>query len=101
MSEVYGSDLPRITAVRFSAAPRRDIRTGLLGWVSFTLGDLLLDGIAVRRARDRRLVLSYPQRTDSYGNRHPVVRPLDDAARRAIESAVFRALGLDREESRS
>lgn len=86
---------PRISHVVFSAAPERDVHTGLLGWASFTLGDLHLDGVAVRRTRDGRLTLSFPERRDARGGRHPIVRPLDDAARRAIEEAVFRALGLD------
>jgi len=96
------SESPRVSAIRFSAAPARDVRSGLLGWVSFILGDLHLDGVAVRKTRDGRLVLSFPERRDARGNRHPIVRPLDDAARRQIEAEVFTALqlDLDRDEAR-
>jgi len=88
-----GSSAPRISHVVFSAAPRRDIRSGLLGFVAFDFAGFRFDGVAVRRTRDGRLVLSFPERTDSRGNRHAIVRPLD--ARRQIEDSVFRALGLD------
>ncbi len=94
------SEFPRIGAVRFSAAPSLDIRSGLLGWVSFTLGDLRLDGVAVRKTRDGRLALSFPTRTDARGVRHAVVKPIDDAARRSIEKDIFRTLrlGVDRDD---
>lgn len=66
---------------------------GLLGWVSCSYGHLRLDGIALRRTRDGHLTLSYPERRDAAGRRHPVLRPLDDQARREIEEQVFAALG--------
>jgi len=71
---------------------------GLLGWASFELyGHVRLDGVAVRRTRDGRLTLAFPERRDATGRRHPVVRPLNDEARREIEQQVFAALGLDAE----
>lgn len=66
-----------------------DIRSGLLGYVSVFYGDLILDGLTVRRTADGRLTLSFPERRDRQGRRHPYVRPLDDDARRRIERAVF------------
>jgi len=94
------SEYPRVTAVQFSAAPRRDIRTGLLGFASFDLGGVRIEGVAVRRTRDGRLALSFPRRTDRHGVQHDVVRPVDDASRRAIEEEIFDALTPYRDEAR-
>jgi hypothetical protein len=66
-----------------------DARTGLLGFLSLHYGVLIVDGVTVRRTAEGRLALSFPERRDGKGRRHPVVRPVDDAARRAIEAAVF------------
>ena len=66
-----------------------DIRTGLLGFLSVYYGDFAIDGITLRRTTDGRLVLSYPERKDKRGGRHPIVRPVDDAARQRIEKAIL------------
>jgi len=69
---------------------------GLLGWASFTIDDRIrLEGVAVRRTVDRRLVLSFPSRLDRQGKKHFLVRPLDDPTRREIEHQVFAQLGLE------
>ena len=69
----------------------KDIRGGLLGFVSVFYGDLVLDGITVRRTADGRLTLSFPQRRDGRGRSHPLFRPVDDAARLRLEKAIFDA----------
>ncbi len=66
-----------------------DERAGLLGYLSLLYGDVIIDGVTVRRTADGRIALSFPERRDRQGRRHAVVRPIDDAARRAIEAAVF------------
>lgn len=66
-----------------------DQRSGLLGYLSIFYGAVVIDGITVRRTVEGRIALSFPERRDGQGRRHPVVRPIDDAARRAIEAAVF------------
>jgi len=71
-----------------------DIRRGLLGFVSVNYGDLVLDGITVRRTAEGRLTLSFPQRRDGRGRSHPLFRPIDDAARLRIEKAIFDAATL-------
>ena len=84
---------PRITNLRFTAASRRQHRAGLLGWLSFNLdGTLRLDGVTLRRTMAGRLALSFPERTDSSGQQHPIIRPLDNNARRRLEQAVIAAL---------
>lgn len=72
----------------------QDARAGLLGFVVIDLGDVIVDGITVRRTAAGRLAISFPERRDRQGHRHPIVRPISDEARREIESAVLRALGL-------
>jgi hypothetical protein len=68
-----------------------DARRGLLGFLSLAYGDLILDGVAVRRTADGRMTLSWPERRDRLGRAHPYLRPISDEARRRIEHAVFSA----------
>jgi len=70
-----------------------EVRTGMLGYLSVSYGALLLDGIVLRRTADGRFALSFPARTDRAGRRHAYVRPIDDAARRAIEREILAQLG--------
>ena len=92
----------RATDVRFKAAESHQIRDGLLGWASFVLGETVrLDGVAVRRTRDGRLVLSFPSRRDRRGREHYLVAPIDNAARLDIERQVLAALPGSIEEVRT
>ena len=89
--------------VRFTAASPADRAHGLLGFVAFDHGGLRIDGVAVRQSRSGRIVLSYPERPSRGGGRYPIVRPLDDATRRALEGRILDALApelaaLEREE---
>jgi DNA-binding cell septation regulator SpoVG len=68
-----------------------DVRSGLLGFISIFMGDVIVDGITVRKTADGRITLSYPERRDRLGRRHPIVRPVDDAARKTIERAILGA----------
>lgn len=90
-----------ISQVRLVRAAPADMATGLLGWVSLVLGDLLrLDGLTLRRTSNGLLTLSFPARRDASGRQHAIVRPIDDAVRREIEEAVFAALGIEQETQR-
>ncbi|MFO1053972.1 MAG: hypothetical protein U1F36_17280 [Planctomycetota bacterium] len=85
-----------LSSVRFTRGSDQDVRAGLLGFVEFTIGERLrIDGVTVRRTRDGRLALSFPARRDRAGVDHPFIRPIDDATRRLLESAVFEALGIE------
>ena len=85
-----------ISAIQFTLASPAMTRTGLLGWVRATLnGHLGIDGLAVRRTRSGRLVVTFPTRIDGLGNEHALVWPLDQATRGEIEAQVFEALGLE------
>ena len=85
-----------VSNLRFSPAPPADQATGLLGWLSFSIGRTLrLDGVALRRTLDGHLRLSYPGKKDGAGRVHHHVRPLDDEVRRSIERQVFIALGRE------
>ncbi len=90
------SSASRVTEVRFDPAPGAAGSTGLLGWIRFRLGPLRLDGIALRRSRDGRTYLAFPERRTSRGA-FPYMAPPDRAARIEIEGQVFAALGLDQE----
>ena len=69
---------------------------GLLAWLTIETDRLVLDGVQLRRTRDGRHVLSWPERRDAKGGKHAVVRPAGDAARVALEDAVFEQLGIER-----
>ena len=79
-----------ISDLRFMPAERSRRAEGLLGWVSFAWDDTLrLDAIAVRRTRTGVVTLRFPDRRDRSGVAHPIVRPLDQGARDAIEAEVI------------
>lgn len=85
----------KINEIRFTPASRELVRTGLLGWVRCVVGgNLELDGITVRRTAGGRITLSFPERVDDSGGRHPVVHPVSNAARRAVERQILGALGI-------
>jgi len=69
----------------------RDERSGLLGYVSVFYGDLILDGLTIRRTTEGRVTISYPQRRDGRGHGHAIIRPIDDDARLRIEKAILGA----------
>ena len=70
-----------------------DRRAGLLGYVSVHYGDLVLDGIVLRRTSEGRYALSFPAKTDRAGRKHSYIRPIDDAVRQEIEREVLWQLG--------
>jgi len=88
-------DRIKIDNVHFQAANSTYAASGLLGWISATLNNSLqLDGLALRKTRDGRFVLSFPARTDGAGRQHHYLRPLNDDTRRIIERQVFAALAI-------
>lgn len=79
-----------ITDVSFREANAADVKTGLCGFIEFTLnGSVRVTGVALRRTRAGRYTLSYPA-----PRQHPIIAPIDDESREAIEKQVFAALGL-------
>lgn len=90
-----------ISAIRFIAASDADAERGLLGFVKLEYGPLILDGVTLRRHADGRLGLSWPERTDRAGRRHPLVRPVDDEARVALEREVLAELARQERERRA
>jgi|JI10StandDraft_1071094.scaffolds.fasta_scaffold182783_2 DNA-binding cell septation regulator SpoVG len=71
----------------------QDLREGLLGWISVEYGSLVIDNITLRRTSSGRIVLSFPSRTARNGQKHAIVRPVDDRARQAIEAEILGQLG--------
>jgi hypothetical protein len=88
-----------ISNIKFTAASPDDVATGLVGYVSAVLNSSVkIDCLTLRRAAaDGHLLLSYPAKRDATGRQHPIIRPLDDEARREIEAQVFEALGFTSE----
>ncbi len=90
-----------IRAVRFVPASDADADRGLLAYLKIDFGPLVLDGVTLRRHADGRLGLSWPERTDRAGRRHPLVRPVNDEARELLEREVFKELGRQERERRA
>jgi hypothetical protein len=78
-----------IANLRATPASDADAARGLLGYLRFEYGSLLVDGVTLRKHADGTLGLSWPERTDRAGRRHALLRPLDDSARRELEAAVL------------
>ncbi len=77
----------------FSSASTAEINRGLLAWLCLEIDrSRVLDGITLRLTQAGNLTLSFPERCDSNGRRHPYIHPLNDQARRDIERKVFEAL---------
>jgi hypothetical protein len=87
-----GAPSVRVRDVRFTRAGVGQSRGGLLGWIRCVYGDLRLDGLAIRRTRDGRIVLTFPRNIDGAGREHPYVAPLDGEAHRELERQVLAAL---------
>lgn len=87
------ADLPAITGITFTPATDWHRQSGLLGFIRCVVdGRLVLDGITLRRTLQNRLTLSFPEREDGVGRRHPIIRPIDDEARLQIEAAIIGSL---------
>jgi len=83
-----------ISRVRFRSASAHERRQGVIGHLTFLLGGALrVRGVAVLRTPSG-LTLEWPVRVDSAGRTHRLVRPVDDAARRALEARLLGELGL-------
>jgi hypothetical protein len=93
-----GGRRTHVKVLSFVGASPEDWRRGLLGFVRVRVGGLIVDGIAVRVTSAGKPVLIYPSRRSRTGARHAVSRPATEAARRAIQRAVFSHLGLEQEE---
>ena len=83
---------PQIRIRSWVKASESEIRTGLLGYLSVFYGDLVLDGIVLRRPADGRFALSFPARTDKSGRRHSYIKPASDEVRQDIERELLRQL---------
>src|SRR5688572_4964809 len=87
------NDRPAITGITFTPAADWHRDRGLLGFIRCVVdGALVLDGVTLRRTLDNRLTLSFPEREDGVGRRHPIIRPIDDEARLQIEAAIIGSL---------
>ena len=84
--------MPDLSIRTWVAGTDEEVRTGLLGYLSVTMGNVVLDGLTLRRTAAGTFAISFPARTDRHGNRHPIVRPVNDDARQQIEAAILRQI---------
>jgi hypothetical protein len=84
-----------VTDVRLHGAPPADVRRGLLGFVSCTLGGKVrLDGLTLRRSLEGRLYVAFPRPRDARGRGRATVRPIDEFSQREIETQILLSLGI-------
>ena len=81
--------MPEIRVRSWVRASEEERRTGLEGYISVLVGTLIVDGLVLRRTLAGKFAVSFPAKTDRAGRRHPYVRPVDDAARIAIEAEIL------------
>jgi len=74
-------------------ASTSELATGLIGYATLRIGSLEVDA-TIRRAIGGRLFVSFPARHVA-GKRLSLVRPVDQAAREAIERDALRLLGFE------
>jgi len=79
-----------IRSLRFTPAEGRT--DGLVGYVSFEHGILVVDGVTVHQTRPGEYGLTFPKRRDRDGVAHPYVRPLDPDFRDKITQQVIAEL---------
>ena len=83
---------PDVRVISFVRGSDADQRDGLVGYLRVAYGSIEVDGITLRFTEDGRYALSFPARTDRSGKKHAIVRPVDAAAREAIETELLRQL---------
>lgn len=84
--------MTRASVLSFRPAKALDQAAGLLGYARVQIGDLLVDGVAIRRSRDGRHVISLPSRRSREGHEFSVVAPVSNAVGRDLEQQVLEAL---------
>src|SRR5215831_13097070 len=83
----------KVTVVAFSSATSDQVLGGLLGYLELVVNDALQISATLRRTLNGRITISFPTRRNLRGRQHPLVKPLNDTVRRAIEAQVLDALG--------
>jgi DNA-binding cell septation regulator SpoVG len=81
--------MSRIEVHSYRPARSLDVAAGLLGYARVQVGDLVVDSVAIRRARDGRHLISLPSRRDRGGVEHSVVAPVSSAVGRELEALVL------------
>jgi hypothetical protein len=74
------------------ATPSQDRSTGLQYWLSFEQGAHILGGMTLREDARGDYLLSYPKHRDRFGVNHPLIRPIDQAARDDVTEQVIAEL---------
>jgi hypothetical protein len=81
-----------VSRLRFVPARAGDRDQRLIGWASFALGDLLVDGVAVKLSAEGQPTINWPARYDRTGILRHSVQPLTDEARVEIERQLLEQL---------
>lgn len=82
-------DLLTLTEVAFTPAPANLRAAGILGFVRLVLNEtVVIDELSLRRTRDGRLVLTWPEPRGRLGPRR-IVHPRDEGARVHLEREIL------------
>lgn len=86
----------RVSVIRFTPASPFDRMTGLLGYLVLEIGSLVrVRDATLRRSRNGRTYICFPDRVDGRGKRRGLLAPIDGAARDAIDAAVLEQLARE------
>lgn len=78
--------------VRLIAVPEHVRATGIRCFAHVRVGDAIeIDGLACRRTRGGKGVVTWPARRDASQRQHPVVTLLQPSVKEAVERAVLDA----------
>ncbi len=80
-----------ITNVVITRSSPGDRKAGLLAFVACTYGEIEIDGIAVRRTLDGKLVVTFPAKRRGDCGRRFFVAPRSTPVRQEFERAILTA----------
>ena len=78
-----------ISEIRITAASPADRDAGLIAFVSCTYGEIEIDGIAIRKTVDGRIIVTFPARQWTGCRRKYFITPRSVPVRRAFEEAIL------------
>lgn len=83
---------PAVTNVHLTPADDLAQTRGLVAFLKVTINGLVVDGIVLRRCREGKYSLSFPQRRDRHGQEHPIVTPENHRVRTSLTRHILAAI---------
>ncbi len=78
-----------VTSIVITLGSPADQATGLLAFVSCTYGGIEIDGLAIRRTTDGRIIVTFPAKSRNRCGRRYFVTPRSAPVRLEFETAIL------------